>query len=69
MLVKDLIKILKNHDENQNVFINTTNDKTFEISDISLNCDNDYPDTLLIIDTSIWTFKNSIWLCIGKIAY
>jgi hypothetical protein len=24
---------------------------------------------LLIIDTSIWAFKNSIWLCIGKIAY
>ena len=64
MLIKDLINELKKYDENQNVFINTTNDKTFEISDISLNCDNDYPDTLLIIDTSIWTFKNSIWLSI-----
>jgi hypothetical protein len=53
MLIKDLINELKKYDENQNVFINTTNDKTFEISDISLNCDNDYPDTLLIIDTSI----------------
>ena len=53
MLIKDLINELKKYDENQKVFINTTNDKTFEISDISLNCDNDYPDTLLIIDTSI----------------
>jgi len=69
MLIKDLINQLKKYDENQNVFINTTNNKTFEISDISLNYDADYPDTLLIIDTSIWAFKNSIWLCIGKIAY
>ena len=53
MLIKDLINQLKKYDENQKVFINTTNDKTFEISDISLNCDKDYPDTLLIIDTSI----------------
>ena len=53
MLIKDLINQLKKYDENQKVFINTTNDKTFEISYISLNCDKDYPDTLLIIDTSI----------------
>jgi hypothetical protein len=52
MLVKDLINQLKKYDENQTyVFINTTNDKTFKISDISLNCDANYPDILLIIDT------------------
>jgi len=53
MLVKDLINQLKKYDENQNVFINTTNDKTFKISDISLNCDANYPDILLIIDADI----------------
>jgi len=53
MLIKCELCKTKKYDENQKVFINTTNDKTFEISDISLNCDNDFPDTLLIIDTSI----------------
>jgi hypothetical protein len=50
MLIKDLINELKKYDENKMFLLIQTNDKTFEISDISLNCDNDYPDTLLIID-------------------
>tara|TARA_R110002012_G_scaffold45624_1_gene121157 strand:+ start:827 stop:997 length:171 start_codon:yes stop_codon:yes gene_type:complete len=53
MKVKELIKELKKHNQNNEVFINVINDNTQDdihsIECLSINCDADYNDTLILI--------------------
>jgi hypothetical protein len=51
MKVYELIKELKKHNLNNDVFINIISneqDNLQTIEDISINCDNDYNDTFII---------------------
>lgn len=55
MKVYELIKELKKHNLNNDVFINIISneqDNLQTIEDISINCDNDYNDTLIITHKS-----------------
>lgn len=55
MKVYELIKELKKHNLNNDVFINIISneqDNLQTIEDISINCDNDYNDTFIITHKS-----------------
>jgi len=49
MTIKELINELSKYNPNQKVFINSRDNKTFDVEDIDVNCDADYNDILLMI--------------------
>jgi len=75
MLIKDLINELKSYDPKTRIdFIVLDKDWEDSTKDTYVNFkgvvgSGEDSKKYIEIGLEIWTFKNSIWLCIGKIAY